>query len=266
MNSTRMLFRASFMLLIAQGFYGQNAADSDDVRISLRSCRVVEMTLNARTRMRATGDVPEDDDFTAAAKACDQLNRAISTSDASQIQAAAKSLHAKLSQLGLPPSSPQEQLTALEKKTSGQRGRDLFYNLADLAKRALDAGENDKAEAYSKQLLQMAPRYSKDWNYGNAIFYGNFVLGRIAVKRGSLKQAGQYLLAAGATPGSAQLDSFGPNMILAKELLQKGQSGVVLQYLALCRNFWEDGHRQLDEWSAEVRNGGIPDFNRSLNY
>ena len=48
-------------------------------------------------------------------------------------------------------------------------------------------------------------------------------------------------MAAGATPGSPQLDSFGPNMTLAKELLEKGQPDVVLHYFALCKNFWEDG-------------------------
>jgi hypothetical protein len=157
-------------------------------------------------------------------------------------------------------------LAALEDKSSGLSGKDLFYELADLAKKALNAGKIDKAGVYSKQLLQMARQYPKDWNYGNAIFYGNFVLGRIAIQRGDIRQAGEYLLAAGATPGSPQLDSFGPNMTLAKELLGKGQSDIVLQYFALCRNFWEDGRRQLDEWSAAVRGGEIPDFSRNLNY
>jgi hypothetical protein len=157
-------------------------------------------------------------------------------------------------------------LAALEKKTSGLGGKDLFYELADLAKKALNAGEVDKAGVYSKQLLQMARQYPKDWNYGNAIFYGNFVLGRIAIRRGNIKQAGQYLLAAGATTGSPQLDSFGPNMTLAKELLERGQSGVVLQYFALCKNFWEDGRRQLDEWSVAVHGGEIPDFGRNLSH
>ena len=67
-------------------------------------------------------------------------------------------------------------------------------------------------------------------------------------------------MAAGATPGSPQLNSFGPNMTLAKELLEKGQSEVVLQYLALCKKFWKMDRGQLDEWSATIRGGGIPDF------
>jgi hypothetical protein len=254
------------LILLAQVAQCQQPPDNDDIRASQKSCRVIQLTLNARERMRASGDVPGDDDFTAAGKACTRLDGALSTSDPSKIQNATNALRPILSRLGLPPSSPREQLAALEKKASGLKGRDLFYELADLAKKAFDAGEIEKAGVYSKQLLHMAHEYPKDWNYGNAIFHGNFVLGRIAIQRGSVKQAGQYLLAAGATPGSPQLDSFGPNMTLAKELLEKGQSGVVLQYFALCKNFWEDGRRQLDEWSVTVRGGGIPDFGPNLSY
>ncbi|HVN17324.1 MAG TPA: hypothetical protein VMU05_01080, partial [Dongiaceae bacterium] len=104
------------------------------------------------------------------------------------------------------------------------------------------------------------------WNYGNAIFYGNVVLGHVALQRGDLEQAGHYLLAAADTPGSPQLDSFGPNMVLAKELLDNGQSDVVLQYFALCKNFWKRDRGRLDEWSATVREGKVPDFRANLDY
>ena len=127
-----------------------------------------------------------------------------------------------------------------------------------------------KAEAYAKQLLEMAPQYARVGHaptaYGNAIFYGNLVLGRVALQHGNVVQASQYLLAAGGTPGSATLDSFGPNMTLAKELLGKGQSDTVLQYLALCKNFWKMDRGKLDEWSATIRGGGIPNFRANLKY
>jgi len=254
------------LILLSQVLQSQKSADDDDIKASQKSCHVIQMTLTARERMRASGDVPGDDDFAAGAQACARLNEAISTSDPSKIQGAARALRPILSRLGLAPSSPREQLAALEKKTAGLSGRDLFYQLADVAKKAFNAGEIDKARVYSKQLLQMARQYPKDWNYGNAIFYGNFVLGRIAIQQGNVKQAGEYLLAAGATVGSPQLDSFGPNMTLAKELLEKGQSDVVLQYFALCEKFWEDGRHKLDDWNSAVRGGEIPDFGPNLNY
>ena len=65
---------------------------------------------------------------------------------------------------------------------------------------------------------------------------------------------------------SPQLDSFGPNVSLARELIEKRQSDVVLQYFALCKHFWKMDHGKLDEWSATVRRGGIPDFNGNLYY
>jgi hypothetical protein len=46
-----------------------------------RSCRIVQMTIDARERMRSSGGVPENDKFTAAAKACKGLEKAPSGSD-----------------------------------------------------------------------------------------------------------------------------------------------------------------------------------------
>lgn len=68
-----------------------------------------------------------------------------------------------------------------------------------------------------------------------------------ALQRGNLKEADRYLLAAVATPGSPRLDSFGPNMSLARELLEKGQNDEVLQFFELCRRFWESNFGKLDQ-------------------
>lgn len=70
-----------------------------------------------------------------------------------------------------------------------------------------------------------------------------------------------YLLRAGATPGSPQLDDYGPDMTLARELLQRGAFSTVLKYFSSCESFWYNrGHSPLKRWSDEVRQGGIPDF------
>jgi hypothetical protein len=266
MSLPRLLFVSCVVLLLIEVVHGQQAIAKDDIQVSVKQCRIIQLGLNERARIQPGRDIPADDPHIAAGRACERLNEAISTSDQADIQSAAATLRPILARLGRPPASAQEQLAALEEATSGLSGKALFYKLPDLAKRALNAGETDKARAYAKQLLQTAPQYPRDWNYGNAIYYGNFVLGRIAVQEGILAEASQYLLAAGATPGSPQLDTFGPNVTLAKELLEKGQSGVVLQYLALCKNFWKMDRGKLDEWSATVRSGGIPDFKGNLDY
>jgi Zn-finger nucleic acid-binding protein len=55
-------------------------------------------------------------------------------------------------------------------------------------------------------------------------------------------------------------------MTLAKELLEKGQSEVVLQYFELCRNFWRMDRGRLDKWSAAVRRAEMPEFSANLTY
>jgi hypothetical protein len=239
---------------------------NDDIKASAKSCSIIRMTLAARERERESGDVPEDDDFTDAGRACTHLNAAIASSDQRKIEEATLALRPILARLALPPTTPREQLSASEKKASRLNGLELFYELPNLSKQAFDAGEVDKAKRYATQLLQTAPQYPQDWNYGNAIFYGNLVLGRVSVKRKDFAAAGRYLLAAGATPGSPQLDSFGPNMSLAKELVENGHADVVLRYLGICRKFWQSDNGRLDEWGAAIREGRTPEFGSNLRY
>ena len=139
------------------------------------------------------------------------------------------------------------------------------YLLDDLAKTAFDAGETNKAKMYAEQMLQEASLQKKDWNRGNDIFFGNFILGRLALKAGEIEQAKHFLIEAGKTPGSPQLNSFGPNMTLAKELLEKGQTEAVLEFFGLCARFWRYQPR-LSEWTATVKQGTIPDFGANLDY
>jgi hypothetical protein len=62
------------------------------------------------------------------------------------------------------------------------------------------------------------------------------------------------------------MNSFGPNMSLAKDLLEKGEREVVLEYFELCRKFWKLHTGRLDDWSRDVKAGRIPDFGANLVY
>jgi tetratricopeptide (TPR) repeat protein len=162
--------------------------------------------------------------------------------------------------------SPQDRLAKLEQAAPAS-GTARFYALAGLAKAAFDAGELDKAERYARELLSDAPVNPKDWNYGNAIFHGNTVIGRVALRRDkNLVLARTSLLAAAETAGSPQLNSFGPNMSLAKDLLAAGERETVLEFFTRCATFWKMHRGKLDEWSATVRGGGIPEFGANLLY
>jgi hypothetical protein len=86
------------------------------------------------------------------------------------------------------------------------------------------------------------------------------------LRTGDTEGAKKFLLEAGRTPGSPQLDSFGPNMTLAKELLGKGERSAVLEYFGLCGKFWKMGGDKLREWGALVKDGLVPDFGANLLY
>jgi hypothetical protein len=147
-------------------------------------------------------------------------------------------------------------------KTEEQR----FYALGPAAKILFNQGETERAKQLARELQGLMPKYRKNWNYGNAVHDANIVLGRVAVSEGKIDNAKIYLIEAGRCPGSPQLNSFGPNMTLAKDLLEKGEKDAVLQYFELCGKFWEMGRDKLKLWTKDVADGKTPDFGANLVY
>jgi len=157
-------------------------------------------------------------------------------------------------------------LSAEERGLQNADTETRFYELADAAMFALEAGEAAKAQQFASELLQDAEKFHDNWNYGNAVHKGNIVLGRVALQQGNIAGAKEHLLAAGNTPGSPQLDSFGPNVTLARELLEKGEREAVIAYLQSCGKFWKMGGDSLRGWVATVKAGGTPEFGGNLLY
>ena len=135
--------------------------------------------------------------------------------------------------------------------------------LTRLAKSALTAGLKGDAEKFATMMLD---NDAAGWNRGNRVHQGNLILGQIALADGNVDEAKSRLLLAGKTDGSPQLNSFGPNMLLAKELLERGESEVVLEYFALCQKFWKSGSQTLKLWSNDVKSNRIPEFAGNLTY
>ena len=134
------------------------------------------------------------------------------------------------------------------------------------AKAAFDKGNYSAARTYAEELATLTPKYKGDWNYGNAIQDSNVVLGRLALRDGDVAAAKAFLLEAGKSTGSPQMNSFGPNLSLANALLQKGEKDVVIEYLNACKKFWEMDRGRLDDWIALVKAGKTPDFGANLLY
>ena len=152
-----------------------------------------------------------------------------------------------------------EALAAFESAAKGASGVQRVLLLGNLAKTAFEVGQIEDARKYAEELLEMAPK--GNWNYGNAIYEGNHILGRIALQEGDKEKAKEHLLAAGKTTGSPQLDSFGPEFTLAQELLDADESEAVLEFLELCGKFWDEKEK-LSAWANAIKEGETPRLNR----
>ena len=127
-------------------------------------------------------------------------------------------------------------------------------------------GELEQAETMSVWLLKEAEAWKHNWNYGNAVHVANLTLGRIALARGEMADAKKFFLKAGATPGSPQLNTFGPDMNFAREMLKKGEKETVLKYFDLCEVFWKHGPEKLKAWRESIVRDEVPDFDANLRY
>lgn len=136
----------------------------------------------------------------------------------------------------------------------------IFRTAIPAAIGAYRLGQPGAARSYALLALQMAPAHRTEWNYGNAIHFAHTTLGLLACDEGNIDAALHHLHAAGATPGSPQLNSFGPTMQLAKALLRLGQAAPVLAYFEQCAVFWTSGGDWLPLWTAKIADGKVPNF------
>jgi hypothetical protein len=144
-----------------------------------------------------------------------------------------------------------------------------FLCLGSAAKMSLVVGRTEDARQFATDMLLLDDKYTRgnsEKANGDVVYNGHLVLGRIALDDGRIEEAKRHLLAAGKSKGSPVLGSFGPNMSLAKDLLDKGEQEAVLQYLELCRKFWGSGGGKLDEWIKDIHEGRVPDFGANLIY
>ena len=120
-----------------------------------------------------------------------------------------------------------------------------FYLTTKTAPTALAAGETEKAKTYARDLLEQAAGMRTNWNYGNAINkrpHGSRACGASLWRR---KNRETRALGGWENARSPQLNSFGPNMALALDLLRKGERDTVRKYFTECDNFWEMGRGRL---------------------
>ena len=162
--------------------------------------------------------------------------------------------------------SAREQLKLAQSKLLDEESDEQrLYWLGRAAKDSFFIGKTDEAQQYADELFILAPQFTESSYYGVAVQDANVVRGRLALLQGHTEEAKECLINSLQCPAFTML-TFGPNMSLAKDLLENGETDVVLDYFELCRKFWKMENGRLDKWSREVRAGRIPDFGGNLVY
>ena len=133
-----------------------------------------------------------------------------------------------------------------------------FYSLDEQIAAAYAANEFDRAKKLARESLKLAAIYRCNWNYGNAIHDSNRILGLVSLRSGDVEVAVKYLLKAGKSTGSPQLNTFGPQLDLANELLKLGKVDAVKTYLKDIQSFWEMDEGKVDAWLASIDKGERP--------
>jgi len=123
---------------------------------------------------------------------------------------------------------------------------------------SLSLGRIDDARAHAEQLLVVNVGEPGD-NPTDDVHNGHLLLGRVALRAGDVDRAKAHLVLAGRAGATGMVPIFGPDLQLAKDLLVRGEREVVIRYLTFCRAFWN--RARVDDWIAQIRAGGRPDFN-----
>jgi tetratricopeptide (TPR) repeat protein len=122
----------------------------------------------------------------------------------------------------------------------------------DMAAAAFRIGDYPGAAQLAKVHLQSPDR--------NAVQRANTLLGRVALVGDDIAGSKQYLLASSGSAAARGVSVSGPTMVLAKELLEKGEHDAVIQYLENCVILWPRGEPTLQNWIAEIKRGKTPNF------
>lgn len=164
----------------------------------------------------------------------------------------------------MPHDGKAEYAQAMARLDTAKDRYERWVHIADAAFWSVDAGDAAGAARLADEAMAMSDEFCKDWNYGNVLHKVQLTRGRILLRSGSRAGAAYFLREAGKTPGSPQLDSFGPNMLLAKELLEAGERKAVEDYLDEVGAFWKLDGGALLAWRWQLRWGMQPNFGANL--
>jgi tetratricopeptide (TPR) repeat protein len=142
-------------------------------------------------------------------------------------------------------------------KSADERARPRVLDQA--AEACLLAGDDERAAKLAEELLKTSVG---DPGYGEWIHEGHRILGHVALNGDKVDVAKAELLKAGKTEGSRSLESMGPQLTLAKALLEKGEKDAVLAYLERVHDLWPRGQEAVTKWIEQIKAGEKPELDR----
>jgi len=122
---------------------------------------------------------------------------------------------------------------------------------------ALEARDFEKARFLAQKLVDGS---YDSWAAEQTLHFGHQLLGRIALECGDVERAKAHLFESIATTGSGYLLAVGPRARLAKELLRRGETEVVLKYFRRCSELSVGRRDEFATWADQIERGQTPDI------
>jgi len=167
---------------------------------------------------------------------------------------------AALAEMGVLALSPpvEQQFKRLEFLTGCVIGPARLIPLVELAVFAVEQGAYERANTYAAEAYGLAPRATELHDL-------HTIAGIVALNAGNMTEAIKYLaesIRVCREDGFASLTCSirALNIMLADRLLEHGQQGAVLEYLAECKDVWIYLTKQIECWIKEIQNGQKPHF------
>lgn len=137
-----------------------------------------------------------------------------------------------------------------------------FYRIEEELKAAEARQDDEAVRRLAGEYLERAAEFRCNWNHGNAVHDANRHLGLASLRAGDKAAASRFLALAGRSPGSPQLDSFGPDLDLANALLKAGEVEAVRAYLKDIQRFWKMDRGTVADWLEDIDQGKKPELDR----
>lgn len=127
-----------------------------------------------------------------------------------------------------------------------------------LAQYAFLAGQLDQAEEIAKIMMKSDDPSS--YTSRTQRYIAHIILGRVALERKQVERAKTHLKSATQCARGLLLTTYGPDMSLAKGLLDHGMQFVVLEYLKQFLSSPSKMNPFFEKWIEEINAGKVPDF------